>query len=569
VQIELDAQCTRYSQTAVEQQWSNIKRQCGFIGYQWNKNKNYHYKRCLESSNRKLILREYDARKSMLDHQCIQTGFVPSVFRSRQTEARAILEKSGFKLGQVAWTDSSLPQDIVAKQYPVAQSKRALGTRVDIWLADAKRVQVPDLVGKKQIVAGTMLYDKGLKLGTIGRKDSEKASGIVLTQDPAANSSVVEGRSVTIVVSEHVIAQVQVPNLFGLKQAAAQAILNKKKLKLGQIFTPRSVKPDGVVFRQNPHANESVNIGAAVAISVSRQVVKVPMLVGQPHSKVKSILHSSHLKMGSVTPKKSKQVDGIVLTQKPDPGDAVRVGSVVHIVVSKQQVQVPDVIKMSEAKAIEMLSHAGLTIGSITKKPSVNADDEVLQQSLKANDLVDLNASIDLVIAQLSLVTVPDLSALDIEGARVLLHEYGLLLGSSRSEISQQKAGTILNQNPIAGNQVRVGAVVSVSIAKPEVVIDRTWWFVSAAVLLVLGVSVYSFRARSRAARLASAAAAASLQVKAHHDSGSSQAVFEGAKATGHDIQFKPVADKGEQHLSIDPDATSPATSNKETGDER
>ncbi len=506
----------------------------------------------------------------MLDNQCVQKVFVPNLYRFTQMRARKTLEKSGFKLGQVRWMDSDLPQGLVVQQQPIAHSNHALGSSVDVWMADVKQVLVPNLVGSKQIAAGTLLYEKGLRLGEITRENSKKASGIVLSQDPEADTRVAVNSLVTIVVSQHVIVHVNVPNLIGLKQAEAQALLSKNKLKLGHVSKPESAKPDGLVFAQQPRVNKSVALGTAVEITISKQMVNVPTLTGHQRADVKNILRNNHLKVGQITTQNSDQPGGIVLSQDPKENQRVRVDSAVSFVVSNQQVKMPDVMGMSARKAVETLKSASLTVGLITKKASMDVDDEVLEQSQDADAMVDIHSSVDLVVAELNLVTVPDLFAMDVDSAKATLHEHGLLLGALRSEISQQKEGSVLSQDPVAGQKVKAGFTVAIRVAEQEVAVDRTWLFIAAGALLTLCVAgaTYSFRARSNAPGVTLATLAPSLRVKAHHDSGSPQAIFEGAKTTGHEIQFKPVADKGEQHLTID-DADGRIKSGNKTGDEK
>ena len=94
-------------------------------------------------------------------------------------------------------------------------------------------------------------------------------AGNVISQNPAANASVAPGSSVNIVVSSGP-ANVTVPNVVGLTQAAATTAITNAGLVLGTVTQQSSANvPAGNVISQNPAANASVAPGSSVNIVVS------------------------------------------------------------------------------------------------------------------------------------------------------------------------------------------------------------------------------------------------------------------------------------------------------------
>jgi PASTA domain-containing protein len=131
-------------------------------------------------------------------------------------------------------------------------------------------VSVPNVVGDTQAAASTAITGAGLTVGTVTTQSSSTVtSGDVISENPAASSTVTKGSAVALVVSSG-SAPVSVPNVVGDTQAAASTAITGAALMVGNVTTQSSsTVVAGKVISENPAAATSVAKGSAVALIVS------------------------------------------------------------------------------------------------------------------------------------------------------------------------------------------------------------------------------------------------------------------------------------------------------------
>jgi len=195
------------------------------------------------------------------------------------------------------------------------------------------------VVGMTQAAAGTALTGVGLAVGTVIEEYSATVpAGQVMSQTPAAGASVAAGSAVSLVVSKGPAPAVTVPNVVGLTQAAAGAVIGGAGLTLGSVTeTFSAAVPAGQVVSQTPAAGASVTAGSAVSLVVSKgpQPVNVPDVSGLPEAQARSAIASSGLTVGGVAGAYSSTVaGGLVISQSPAAGAQAAPGSAVSLVVS-------------------------------------------------------------------------------------------------------------------------------------------------------------------------------------------------------------------------------------------
>ena len=132
------------------------------------------------------------------------------------------------------------------------------------------KVTVPNVAGVTQAAATTSITGAGLKLGTVTTASSASVvAGSVISENPAASTSVAAGSAVNLTVSSGP-AQVAVPNVVGQTQAAATTSITGAGLNVGIVTTSSSASvPSGSVISENPVASTSVTAGSAVNLTVS------------------------------------------------------------------------------------------------------------------------------------------------------------------------------------------------------------------------------------------------------------------------------------------------------------
>jgi serine/threonine-protein kinase len=164
--------------------------------------------------------------------------------------------------------------------------------------------------------------------------DARVPAGAVLSQTPLAQSRVTPNAEVSVVLSTGP-AKRQVPMLVGQKLEQAKAALEQAGLTLGPINEAAEGDP-GIVAATVPPAGTELDPGAAVVLSVPQAKAEVPKLRGLHITKAREAIKKAKLTVGDVSQIYDKNRRGyLVLTQEPDAGARVALGSPVNLVVNQ------------------------------------------------------------------------------------------------------------------------------------------------------------------------------------------------------------------------------------------
>ena len=129
-------------------------------------------------------------------------------------------------------------------------------------------VAVPTVAGLTQAAATTAITTAGLTVGVITQVSSLTPAGIVISSTPAAGTPVAPLSAVALLISTGP-AQVAVPTVAGLTQAAATTAITTAGLTVGVITQVSSLTPAGSVISSNPVAGTLVAPLSAVALLIS------------------------------------------------------------------------------------------------------------------------------------------------------------------------------------------------------------------------------------------------------------------------------------------------------------
>ena len=194
---------------------------------------------------------------------------------------------------------------------------------------------VPSVVGKTQDEATQILQDAGFEVGTISSAyDESVATGLVISQDPPADSKRPEGTKVNLVFSQGT-KMVSVPDLTNMTSDQAREELQKYGLipSAGTAEYSNTVEKDHVA-RQSPAVGESVAEGTTVEyyLSLGPEGTEVPYVVGQSEGDATATLENKGFHV-SVEQRTSDEPAGTVISQTPSSG-LLKEGDTVNIVVS-------------------------------------------------------------------------------------------------------------------------------------------------------------------------------------------------------------------------------------------
>ena len=285
---------------------------------------------------------------------CNNTGSisVPDVVGETEAVATTAIEGAGLVVGIVTSENSlTVPVGNVISQTPPAGALVAPGSAVNL-VVSLGPVVVPDVVGQSQSTAETNIVVAGLIVGNVTTSNSPSVpAGDVISQNPLANVQVAPGSAVDIVISlGPVPVQVEVPDVVGLAQAAAEGLITGAGLVPNVTTASSQSVAAGNVISQNPVNPTLVDVGSVVDIVVSTgPPPTVPNVVGDDETTAQGKITGAGLVVGSVTTDSSASVPaGDVISQNPPAGTVVALGSPVDIVVSTGpppvQVAVPDVV---------------------------------------------------------------------------------------------------------------------------------------------------------------------------------------------------------------------------------
>ena len=223
----------------------------------------------------------------------------------------------------------------------------AVGLGVGAWWFGWERwTQTPSVLGLKEASAVSTLESAGLAAETGDAAYSETVpEGEVISTEPAPGERVLDGGTVTVVVS---LGQERygVPRLRGLTEDEAQDAIARRNLDFGESTGRWSETfPEGQVIRSQPGRGTSLKPGAIVDLVVSRgpRPIELRDWTGKDADKAQAWFGRRGVEVTLGEPQFSDTVgEGDVVSQTPASGTVYR-GDTVTLVVSQgpELVEVP------------------------------------------------------------------------------------------------------------------------------------------------------------------------------------------------------------------------------------
>lgn len=205
----------------------------------------------------------------------------------------------------------------------------------------------------------------------------------------------------------------------------------------------------------------------------SEETLKMPNLIGMQLDDAEKTITSLDLKLAKVNELYSEQYsNGTVINQSPRAGQVIKKGRDVFLTVSRgrEEVEVPNLVGQNVRNSRILLKNIGLDVGNITY---VNDEsygvDTIVAQSPVPGSKVSYGKVVDLVVSRgsVDLVKVPFLEGLNIDNAIKLLKESDLNVGNLiYLENQTYLPNTVLSQSPKAGDLVKKGSSVDLTIVK-------------------------------------------------------------------------------------------------------
>jgi beta-lactam-binding protein with PASTA domain/predicted Ser/Thr protein kinase len=267
-----------------------------------------------------------------------------------------------------------------------------------------EKKEVPRVVGKQLVVARAVMERAGFQVDT-ARVRSHQPFDQVVDQDPNPREEADAGSTVTLEVSGGP-GTVLVPGVAGLPQRVAIKELEDADLSVTIDREPSDKVKKDLAIRTVPQEATKVTRGERVRLIVSSgpEQIPVPDVTGLSRDSAEARLRDDGFAV-SVAEQESDEPDGDVISQNPAGGTELTRGSTVTITVStgRPQVDVPDVIGLSERQASARLRSAGLE--PVTQERTVTdatQDGVVVEQRPAPGTQLDKGRQVVIVIGVLA-----------------------------------------------------------------------------------------------------------------------------------------------------------------------
>jgi beta-lactam-binding protein with PASTA domain/predicted Ser/Thr protein kinase len=265
---------------------------------------------------------------------------------------------------------------------------------------------------------------------------------------------------------------VTVPNVVGQPADQAQAALEDAGLRVTRATEPSTEEQRDLVVKQNPTANEQVDEGSEVTITIGGgpETATVPDVTGLTVDEASQQL----LEAGFVPSQRAEEnadvEQNVVIRTDPAAGADAALNSTVTIFYSSgpNTIAIPDVRGQGENDARNTLAGAGFT-GNIPAQQEASNDvpqGQVIRTDPPAGQQVAANATITLFVSSgRGQVGVPNVEGLAEDNARAQLQGFDVQTRDQDVNDPNQD-GMVLSQNPPAGTQVDEGATITLVIGR-------------------------------------------------------------------------------------------------------
>ena len=269
---------------------------------------------------------------------------------------------------------------------------------------------------------------------------------------------------------------VSVPNVVGLSQADAMSQIEAAGLEWE--LNPEKVASDTVekdsVASTDPAGGAQAEKGSTVRVTISSGPDSVTLpdnLVGMSPDDARQAVEALGLKWEVNSSKVASDTvaEGKVAQTNPSPGSKVKAGQTITAYLSSgsDQVEVPDLVGMSQDQARSALKAVGLELGNVTTVDSDKDKDRIVSQDPETGSKVKKGTTIAVSIStgKAAQVEIPTVVGISREDAEAQLKALGLTV--TVEEVSgSQPSGQVTAVEPGEGSKVDKNSTVKLKVSK-------------------------------------------------------------------------------------------------------
>lgn len=262
--------------------------------------------------------------------------------------------------------------------------------------------------------------------------------------------------------------RVTVPGVIGAPQAEAEVTLRNRGFDTDTV--PKADRQEaGTVIAQDPAANEEVDEGATITLTVSTGPGEaiVPEVVGVGRRAARKALTDLGFRVKETElPSQDVGKDRVIMSS-PDGGQRLERGEQVTLTVSSgpKSTRVPDVLRQGRDAASEALRAAGFKI-AVREEERDDVDPQtVVGQDPAAGQQRARGSTVTITVAsESSTVTVPDVRGKsEAEAAEVLARRDFEVRRRERATTDPDEDDQVLAQSPSSGEASR-GATITITV---------------------------------------------------------------------------------------------------------
>ncbi|GAA4730036.1 Stk1 family PASTA domain-containing Ser/Thr kinase [Isoptericola chiayiensis] len=266
---------------------------------------------------------------------------------------------------------------------------------------------------------------------------------------------------------------VAVPELTSdMSRAEAERELEDVGLGFAERVDDESDEPEGTLTRTDPESGTEVEVGSTVDVYFSGgpETFAMPDLTGLSLDQARSELEEAGLEEGEITEEASADVDADhVISTDPAPENAVNPGDSVNLTISNGQVDLPDLIGLSQSEAESRLDELGLNYSTERQEVDDQADvGNVVNQSPEAGSVTQ-DQRVTLTIGEepeAEMVQVPNVVGMTADEAQSALGNQANLNARQTTAGSEEYCpGYVSASDPPAGTEVEAGSEVTITVS--------------------------------------------------------------------------------------------------------
>ncbi len=189
------------------------------------------------------------------------------------------------------------------------------------------------------------------------------------------------------------------PNVVGLTEAQAKALLPNFTINFQHAPDPHV--PKDRISNELPLATSKVLTGSSITLTISDGPgnTSIPVnIVGLSLMDARNALAAVGLVISQALPTDSNEAPGTVIAVDPSAGSILPAGSGVQLQIASGNLQVPNLIGLSDVQAITMLTQAGFLVRTANAYDPNQAPKVVLAQAPDAGTTQSIGSSVTITV---------------------------------------------------------------------------------------------------------------------------------------------------------------------------